>query len=47
MDPLIRLIVIVGGIAAIFVLLFLNKYVAEHYWLAAAEDADKQESLEE
>lgn len=47
MDPLIRVIVIVCGIASLFIFLFLNKYVAERYWLPAIEDEEKEESTNE
>lgn len=43
MDPLLRLFVIVAGVASLFGLLILNKYVATHYWLAAIEDDEYTE----
>lgn len=47
MDPLVRIVVIVCGIASLFIFLFLNKYVAERYWLSAIEDEEEWESTDE
>lgn len=46
MDPLLRLFVIVAGIASLFGLLILNKYVAKHYWLASIENDQDAEYTE-
>jgi len=40
MDTTLRIAVIVGSIALIFLLLFANKHVVERYWLPAVADAE-------
>lgn len=40
MSALLRLAVILGGIALLFVLLAANKHVVQRYWLPAVEDAE-------
>lgn len=43
MDPVVRVLVIVSGIASLLILLILNKYVAKRYWLSAVENDEEQE----
>lgn len=46
MDPFVRLGVIIGGIALLFLFLGLNKYVAKRVWLDVIEDEDGEDRHE-